>query len=162
MPDPLLSVRDLRTWFTTDDGTVKAVDGVSFDLAPRETLGIVGESGSGKSVTAFSIMRLIPRPGRIVGGEVSLKGRDLLRLSEAEMREVRGNDVAMIFQEPMTSLDPLYSVGDPILEALRLHQQLRGAAAREAAVRALAAVGIPDPEQRIDSYPHQMSGGMRQ
>src|SRR5262245_60254824 len=151
MPEPLLSVRDLRTWFDTDDGVVKAVDGVSFDLAPRETLGIVGESGSGKSVTAFSILRLVSRPGRIVSGEIRFKGRDLLRLSEAEMRSVRGNDVAMIFQEPMTSLDPLYPVSDPILEALRLHQHLRGAAAREAAVRALAAVGIPDPAQRLDS-----------
>ena len=162
MPEPLLSVCDLRTWFHTDDGIVRAVDGVSFDLAPRETLGIVGESGSGKSVTALSIMRLISRPGRIESGEIRLQGRDLLGLSEREMRSVRGNDVGMIFQEPMTSLDPLYSVGDPILEALRLHQDLRGDAARQAAIRALSAVGIPDPAQRIDSFPHQMSGGMRQ
>src|SRR5437763_2793492 len=162
MAEALLSVRDLRTSFYTDDGVVKAVDGISFDLAPRETLGIVGESGSGKSVTALSIMRLISRPGRIESGQAWMGGRDLLSLSEAEMRSVRGNDVAMIFQEPMTSLDPLYPVSDPILEALRLHQHLRGAAAREAAVRALAAVGIPDPAQRLDAYPHQMSGGMRQ
>src|SRR5437016_5963108 len=162
MPEPLLSVRNLKTWFHTDDGIVKAVDGVTLDLAPRETLGIVGESGSGKSVTALSIMRLISRPGRIEDGEIRLRGRDLLGFSVRGMRSVRGNDVAMIFQEPMTSLDPLYSVGDPILEALRLHQHLRGDGARQAAIRALSAVGITDPEQRLDSFPHQMSGGMRQ
>jgi ABC-type dipeptide/oligopeptide/nickel transport system ATPase component len=159
---PILSVRDLRTHFFTDDGVVRAVDGVSFDLAACETLGIVGESGSGKSVTAYSVLRLVSRPGRVVGGEVLFRGRDLLRLSEPEMRKIRGNDISIIFQEPMTSLDPLYTVGDQILEAVTLHQGLRGAAARQAAVRALADVGIPEPEERVDSYPHQMSGGMRQ
>ncbi len=162
MVEPLLYVRDLHTQFHTDDGVVKAVDGISFDLAPGETLGIVGESGSGKSVTALSILRLVSRPGRIVEGQVRFKGRDLLTLTEAQMRDVRGNDIAMIFQEPMTSLDPLYTVGDHILEAVSLHQNLRGQEARRAAVAALAAVGIPDPERRIDAYPHQMSGGMRQ
>lgn len=160
--EPVLSVRDLHTHFFTDDGVVKAVDGVSFDLAPGETLGIVGESGSGKSVTSLSILRLISRPGRIVGGEIRFKGRDLLPLSEPEMRQIRGNDISMIFQEPMTSLDPLYTVGSQIREAIELHQNLRGTQARDAAVRALADVGIPQPVQRIDSYPHQMSGGMRQ
>ncbi len=162
MPEPLLQVQDLRTHFFTDDGLVQAVDGVSFDLAPAETLGIVGESGSGKSVTALSVLRLVSPPGRIVSGSVRLKGRDLLALTEGQMREVRGNDISMIFQEPMTSLDPLYTVGSPILEALSLHQGLSGRAAREAAIRALADVGIPEPDRRIDSYPHQMSGGMRQ
>src|SRR2546426_10577980 len=117
MPEPLLSVRDLRTWFDTDDGVVKAVDGVSFDLAPRETLGIVGESGSGKSVTAYSILRLVSAPGRIVGGEILFKGLDLARQSEEAMRHIRGNDISIVFQEPMTSLDPLYTVGNQIMEA---------------------------------------------
>jgi ABC-type dipeptide/oligopeptide/nickel transport system ATPase component len=160
--EPLLSIRDLDTRFFTDDGVVHAVDGISFALAPGETLGIVGESGSGKSVTALSILRLVGKPGRVVGGEIRFKGRNLLALPEAEMRDIRGNDISMIFQEPMTSLDPLYTVGDQILEAIRLHQNLRGKEARRAAVRALADVGIPNPEQRIDAYPHQMSGGMRQ
>jgi ABC-type dipeptide/oligopeptide/nickel transport system ATPase component len=163
MPDePLLSVRNLQTHFFTDDGLVKAVDGVSFDLAHGETLGIVGESGSGKSVTSLSTMRLVSRPGRIVSGEIRFKGRDLLKISEAEMREIRGNDISMIFQEPMTSLDPLYTVGSQILEAVYLHQNLRGEEARQAAIAVLREVGIPQPEERIDAYPHQMSGGMRQ
>jgi ABC-type dipeptide/oligopeptide/nickel transport system ATPase component len=162
MQEPLLSIKDLQTYFFTDDGVVKAVDGISFEMAPRETLGVVGESGSGKSVTAFSIMRLIQPPGRVVAGEIRFQGRDLLKLSEADMRGIRGNDISMIFQEPMTSLDPLYTVGNQILEAIHLHQRLEGDAARQAAVRALDAVGIPNPEQRIDAYPHQLSGGMRQ
>jgi len=162
MPDPLLSVRNLETQFATDDGLVKAVDGVSFDVLPGETLGIVGESGSGKSITALSILRLISRPGRIVGGQILFKGKDLARYSDNEMRALRGNDIGMIFQEPMTSLDPLYTVGYQIREALELHQGLRGAEARTAAIRALRDVGIPTPEQRVDAYPHQMSGGMRQ
>jgi ABC-type dipeptide/oligopeptide/nickel transport system ATPase component len=162
MSEPLLSVRDLKTQFFTDDGIVKAVDGISFDLAPCETLGIVGESGSGKSVTALSILRLVSRPGRVVSGQILFKGRDLLTLTEPEMRDIRGNDISMIFQEPMTSLDPLYTVGNQILEAIHLHQDLRGEAARQAAIRALADVGIPEPERRIDAYPHQLSGGMRQ
>ncbi len=162
MPEPILSVRFLETYFFTDDGVVKAVDAVSFDLMPKETLGIVGESGSGKSVTAFSILRLVARPGRIVGGEIRFKGRNLLHYSEAEMQRLRGNDISVVFQEPMTSLDPLYTVGEHLLEAIRLHQGLKGRAARVAAIQALDAVGIPEPAQRIDTYPHQMSGGMRQ
>jgi ABC-type dipeptide/oligopeptide/nickel transport system ATPase component len=162
MPESLLSVRNLQTEFRTDDGLVKAVDDVSFDVSPSETLGIVGESGSGKSVTALSILRLVNRPGRITGGQVLFKGQDLLGLSEKQMRGLRGNDIGMIFQEPMTSLDPLYTVGFQIREAVELHQGLRGAEARQAAIKALRDVGIPDPEQRVDSYPHQMSGGMRQ
>jgi oligopeptide/dipeptide ABC transporter ATP-binding protein len=160
--DQLLEVRNLRTQFKTDDGVVTAVDDVSFSVAPRETLGIVGESGSGKSVTSLSILRLIRPPGHIVGGEILWNGRDLLKISEPEMRQVRGNDIAMIFQEPMTSLDPLYTVGNHIEEALSLHQNLRGAAARQKAIEALDAVGIQDAARRVDAYPHQLSGGMRQ
>ncbi|MFN3649972.1 MAG: ABC transporter ATP-binding protein [Armatimonadota bacterium] len=162
MSDTILSVRNLQTYFFTDDGVVKAVDGVSFDIRRCETLGIVGESGSGKSVTSLSVMRLVSRPGRIVGGEILFNGQDLLKLSEAQMRDIRGDDIGMIFQEPMTSLDPLYTVGNQILEAIHLHQNLRGEEARRAAIAALEAVGIPNAAQRIDSYPHQMSGGMRQ
>jgi len=162
MPEPLLSVRNLKTHFFTDDGVVKAVDGISFDVAQSESVGIVGESGSGKSVTAYSILRLVSRPGRIVEGQILFQGKDLVKATEADMRHLRGNDISIIFQEPMTSLDPLYTVGNQILEAIHLHQGLRGAAARTAAIAALDAVGIPDPGQRIDSYPHQMSGGMRQ
>ncbi len=143
MPEPLLSVRNLETHFATDDGLVKAVDGISFDVLPGETLGIVGESGSGKSITALSILRLISRPGRIVGGQILFKGKDLARNSESEMRALRGNDIGMIFQEPMTSLDPLYTIGFQIREALELHQGLRGNEARQAAIRALRDVGIP-------------------
>jgi ABC-type dipeptide/oligopeptide/nickel transport system ATPase component len=160
--EPLLSVRNLQTHFFTDDGVVKAVDGISFDLAPGETLGIVGESGSGKSVTSLSTLRLVNKPGRIVGGEIKFKGRDLLKLSNAEMRSLRGNDISMIFQEPMTSLDPLYTIGAQMREAIELHQGKKGQEARQEAIRALAEVGIPNPEQRVDAYPHQMSGGMRQ
>jgi oligopeptide/dipeptide ABC transporter ATP-binding protein len=127
-----------------------------------ESVGIVGESGSGKSVTAYSILRLVVKPGRIVGGQIDFNGRDLVKATEAEMRHIRGNDISIIFQEPMTSLDPLYTVGNQIEEAIVLHQGLRGAAARQAAIAALESVGIPDAAQRIDSYPHQLSGGMRQ
>ncbi len=162
MSEQLLQVRNLQTQFFTDDGIIKAVDDVSFEMARRETLGIVGESGSGKSVTSLSVMRLVLPPGRITGGEINWKGRDLRKLSEAEMRAIRGDDIAMIFQEPMTSLDPLYTVGNHIEEALRLHQNLRGDAARQRAIAALDDVGIPDAARRIDAYPHQMSGGMRQ
>jgi ABC-type dipeptide/oligopeptide/nickel transport system ATPase component len=160
--EPILSVRHLHTQFATDDGLVKAVDDVSFDLGPSETLGIVGESGSGKSVTALSIMRLVSRPGRISGGTILFKGQDLLKSTERQMRALRGNDIGMIFQEPMTSLDPLYTVGYQIREAVELHQKLHGSEARKAAIAALRDVGIPDPEHRVDAYPHQMSGGMRQ
>jgi ABC-type dipeptide/oligopeptide/nickel transport system ATPase component len=162
MTEPLLSVRHLKTEFRTDDGLVKAVDDVSFDIAPSETLGIVGESGSGKSVTAMSILGLVGRPGYITGGEIIFKGQNLRDYSERQMRALRGNNIGMIFQEPMTSLDPLYTVGYQIMEAVKLHQHLRGAQAREAAIAALRDVGLPDPESRVDAYPHQMSGGMRQ
>jgi len=160
---PLLSVRDLRTYFFTDAGVVKAVDGVSFDVRPAETLALVGESGCGKSVTAMSLLRLIPEPpGRIVSGEIVLGGEDLLRLSEDRMRSIRGNDIAMIFQEPMTSLNPVYTIGDQIIEAVMLHQEVFYEEARARAIAMLRRVGIPDPARRIDEYPHQMSGGMRQ
>ncbi len=162
MPEPLLSVRNLETQFFTDDGVVKAVDNVSFDIAPREILGVVGESGSGKSVTSLSALRLVSAPGKITGGEILWKGKDLLKLSEREMRAIRGDDIAMIFQEPMTSLNPLFTVGNHIGEALLLHQGLKGEAARARAIQALEEVGIRDAANRIDAYPHQLSGGMRQ
>jgi ABC-type dipeptide/oligopeptide/nickel transport system ATPase component len=158
----LLEVKNLQTHFFTDDGIIKAVDDVSFSLGQQETLGVVGESGSGKSVTSLSVLRLVAPPGKIVGGEILWKGHNLLKKSEAEMRQIRGDEIAMIFQEPMTSLDPLYTVGNHIEEALWLHQGLKGAAARDKAVEALNDVGINDAERRVDSYPHQMSGGMRQ
>ena len=161
--EPLLTVTDLVTQFDTEDGRVTAVDGVSFDVMPGETLGIVGESGSGKSVTALSVIRLIQTPpGRIAGGRVTFKGRDLLGLPDHEMREIRGDEISMIFQEPMTSLNPLFTVGDQIMEAVLLHQDRDRQRARERAVEMLRKVGIPSPEKRVDQYPHQMSGGMRQ
>jgi oligopeptide/dipeptide ABC transporter ATP-binding protein len=160
---PLLRVEDLRTSFHTDEGTAKAVDGVSFVVAEQETLGIVGESGCGKSVTALSILRLIPDPpGRIEGRNVEFQGRDLLDLTEKEMRRIRGNEIAMIFQEPMTSLNPVYTVGEQISEVLRLHRGVTRAEAEERAVEMLRRVRIPDPEQRVEEYPHQLSGGQRQ
>ena len=141
---------------------MRAVDGVSFQLDQGELLGLVGESGCGKSITALSIMRLIAPPGKIAAGEVLFEGRDLLKLSHAEMRAVRGNDVAMIFQDPMTSLNPVFTVGEQIAEALRLHRKLSRSEARQAAVQAMREVAIPDSELRADDYPHQLSGGMRQ
>jgi len=159
---PLLRVKNLQTQFFTDDGVVTAVDGVSFDVAQKEVLGLVGESGCGKSVTSLSMLRLVSSPGKITGGEIFWKGRDILKLPESEMRKIRGNDIAMIFQEPMTSLDPLYTIGNQIGEALALHQKLHGKAARAKAIEALDAVGIADAAKRIDSYPHQLSGGQRQ
>ena len=159
---PLLKVVGLKTQFPTDDGLVKAVDGVSFRIERRQTFALVGESGCGKSVTALSIMRLIAPPGRIAEGGIFLEGRDLRSLSESQMRKVRGKDIAMIFQEPMTSLNPVYTVGDQIVEAIRLHQGLGRAAAWRRAADMLARVGIPEPAQRVREYPHQMSGGMRQ
>ena len=160
---PLLQVKNLKTEFTSPLGVARAVDGVSFDLDRGKTLGLVGESGCGKSVTALSIMRLVPSPpGRIVGGEVIFKERDLLKLEEEEMRTVRGNQISMIFQEPMTSLNPVFTVGDQIMEVIRLHQGLKGKEAEDKAVEALHAVGIPSPRERLKNYPHQMSGGMRQ
>ncbi len=159
----LLQVRDLATHFFTSDGIVRAVDGVSFDLAPGETLGIVGESGCGKSVTALSILRLIdPRTARIVRGSVSLEGRDLASLSEPEMRSVRGHHISMIFQEPMTSLNPVLTVGTQIAENAVRHLGLSKAAARDRALEMLDLVRIADARRRLDEYPHQLSGGMRQ
>src|SRR6059058_15266 len=158
----LLEVKNLATHFPTRAGLVRAVDGVSFYLDRGELLGLVGESGCGKSITALSIMRLVAPPGKIVNGEILFEGRDLLKLSNAEMRDVRGNDVAMIFQDPMTSLNPVYTVGEQIAEALRLHRRLNRRQAREAAVEAMREVSIPDPARRADDYPHQLSGGMRQ
>jgi peptide/nickel transport system ATP-binding protein len=159
----LLEIRDLVTEFRTEQGTVRAVDGVSFEIAARETLGVVGESGCGKSVTALSIMRLIASPpGRIAAGSIRYAGRDLLALRPAEMRAIRGNRIAMIFQEPMTSLNPVFTVGDQVGEAVRLHQKKSRREARQLAIEMFQRVGIPSPEERIDAYPHQLSGGMRQ
>jgi peptide/nickel transport system ATP-binding protein len=160
---PLLVVENLRTVFDLRHGEVKAVDGVSFALKPHETLAIVGESGCGKSITALSLMRLVPDPpGRIAGGSVKLAGIDLLALDEARMREVRGKDVAMIFQEPMTSLNPVLTIGEQISEALLLHEKLSRREAWDKAVGMLRLTRIPAPEQRANEYPHQLSGGMRQ
>lgn len=160
---PLLSVRNLKTCFFTEDGVVPAVDGVSFDLERGGTLGIVGESGCGKSVTSLSIMRLIPDPpGRIVEGEIVFEDKDLVSLKEEEIRKIRGNEISMIFQEPMTSLNPVYTVGYQIMEAIMLHQQLNKADAKDKAIEMLRLVGIPAPEKRINDFPHQLSGGMRQ
>src|SRR5271163_1912807 len=161
--EPILDISDLRTWFFTRDGVVRAVDGVSFHVTPGETLAIVGESGCGKSVTALSILRLIPSPpGRIVSGAIRFAGRDLLGLSEAEMRQVRGNEISMIFQEPMTSLNPVLTIGRQIAETLTLHQGLHHKAALAKAVDMLRLVHIPEARRRITEYPHQLSGGMRQ
>jgi len=158
----LLEVKDLKTHFATRAGLVRAVDGVSFHLDGGELLGLVGESGCGKSMTALSIMRLIAPPGKIAGGEIIFDGRNLLTLSNREMRAVRGDDIAMIFQDPMTSLNPVFTVGEQIAEALRLHRRLSRKDARRGAVEAMREVSIPDPELRADDYPHQLSGGMRQ
>ena len=158
----LLEVKNLHTYFQTREGLVCAVEGVSFHLGRGELLGLVGESGCGKSMTALSIMRLVAAPGKIVAGEILFEGRNLLQLSNAEMRDVRGNDIAMIFQDPMTSLNPVFTVGEQIAEALRLHRGLSRKAARAAAIEAMREVSIPDPALRADDYPHQLSGGMRQ
>jgi oligopeptide/dipeptide ABC transporter ATP-binding protein len=158
----LLEVRNLQTHFPTRAGLVRAVDGVSFYLDKGELLGLVGESGCGKSITALSVMRLISPPGRIVSGEILFDGEDLLKLSEARLREIRGDDIAMIFQDPMTSLNPVFTVGDQIGEALRLHRRLSKQDARRATIEAMKEVAIPDPARRVDDYPHQLSGGMRQ
>src|SRR5437660_6225703 len=156
--ETILDIADLRTWFFTRDGVVRAVDGVSFHVFPGETLAIVGESGCGKSVTALSILRLVPAPpGRIVSGAIRFAGRDLLALSDAEMRDVRGNDISMIFQEPMTSLNPVLTIGRQIAETLILHQSLDRKAAQQRAIEMLRLVHIPEPERRVDEYPHQLS-----
>jgi oligopeptide/dipeptide ABC transporter ATP-binding protein len=159
----LLEVEDLRTYFFLDEGTAKAVDGVSFEVDKGETLGLVGESGCGKSVSALSIMRLIPDPpGKIVGGRITLRGKNVLELNEDQVRDIRGNEVSMIFQEPMTSLNPVFTCGSQIEEAVMLHQKVSKSEAREKAIEMLRLVGIPAPEQRVREYPHQLSGGMRQ
>ncbi len=160
---PILRIDNLQTHFFTAIGTVRAVDGVSYALGNGETLGVVGESGCGKSVTALSILRLVANPpGRIVGGSIDFEGRNLLRLSEREMEGIRGNAISMIFQEPMTSLNPLYTVGKQIAEAVALHQGLSKRSAMDKAVEMLRRVYIPEPEKRVHAYPHQLSGGMRQ
>ena len=159
----LLRVKDLRTYFTTRDGVVKAVDGVTYDIQEGETIGLVGESGCGKSVSALSILRLITDPpGRIIGGSVEFEGRDLLTLNDAEMRGVRGNRIAMVFQEPMTSLNPVLTIGRQLTEGLELHLQMSKGEARSRAGELLQIVGIPNAAQQLKSYPHQFSGGMRQ
>lgn len=163
MGEPLLEIRNLKTCFYTEDGVVPAIENVSFSLDKGETIGIVGESGSGKSVTALSVMRLIPNPpGRIECGEIIFEGENLLEKRMDQMRGIRGNDIAMIFQEPMTSLNPVLTVGDQIMEAIVLHQKLSKQDAKDKAVHMLRLVGIPSPERRVNDYPHQMSGGMRQ
>jgi oligopeptide/dipeptide ABC transporter ATP-binding protein len=160
---PLLTVSDLRTYFYTSAGVARAVDGVSFSIAPGETLGIVGESGCGKSVTALSILRLVQRPGRIEpGSRINFEGQDLLQLDDAGIRRVRGNRIAMIFQEPMTALNPVFTVGDQIAEVVRVHTTESRKAAWDKAVEMLTVVGIPAPADRARQYPHQLSGGMRQ
>ncbi|MCL6639936.1 MAG: ABC transporter ATP-binding protein, partial [Candidatus Rokubacteria bacterium] len=163
MAEPLLEVRGLKTYFFTDEGVIRAVDGVDLTIHRGETLGVVGESGCGKSVTALSIMRLIPQPpGRIVEGRILYNGRNLLDLPPAQMRKIRGKEISMIFQEPMTSLNPVFTVGEQIAEAIRLHE---GASRRDAwdkTVEMLRLVHIPNPERRAKEYPHQLSGGMRQ
>ncbi len=159
----ILQVKDLKTYFTVDEGLVKAVDGVSFDLHKGETLGIVGESGSGKSVTNLSVINLIPMPpGKIAGGQVLFHGKDLLAMPQAEIRQIRGNKISMIFQDPMTSLNPFLKVSTQMIETIVLHQGLDKDAAKQKAIEMLKLAGIPAPEKRIDQYPHQFSGGMRQ
>jgi len=177
MPEPtqpILSVRDLKTYFYTDEGIVRAVDGASFDVLPGKTVGIVGESGCGKSVTAFSILRIVDKPGKIVSGEILLsrvnpgggiQGTNLVQLPEEgeEMYSIRGKEIALVFQEPMTSFSPVHSIGAQIIETLKLHdKKLTTAQARQAAIEGFRQVGIPNPEQRVDSFAHQLSGGLRQ
>lgn len=161
--EKLLELRNLKTYFYTESGVAQAVDSVDFEIYPGETLGVVGESGCGKSVTSLSIMRLIPEPpGKIVEGEIFFKGQDLIKLSESEMRDIRGNEISMIFQEPMTSLNPVFTIGDQISETIILHKKVSKKEAMKQSVEMLQKVGIPLPEQRVHEYPHQLSGGMRQ
>jgi peptide/nickel transport system ATP-binding protein len=159
---PLLELRDLHVQFPTYDGVVRAVDGVSYSIPRGKVLGLVGESGCGKSVTAFSTLRLIQNPGKITGGDILFDGKSLLSLSETEMRAIRGNRISMIFQEPMTSLNPVFTVGNQIAEAVVLHQRVSWKEGRNRAIEMLRKVRMPNPEQRVDDYPHQMSGGMKQ
>ena len=160
--EPILSVRNLKTYFYMEEGVVKAVDGVSFDLHQNEVLGIVGETGSGKSVLVKSIMRLIKPPGKIVEGQVIYKGTDILKLSEKEMYRIRGSEMSMVFQDPMTSLNPLYTIGEQLVETIITHQNLDRRRAKMKAIEMLDLVGIPEPEKRFNSYPFEFSGGMRQ
>ncbi len=163
MNDNLLEIENLKTYFNTEEGIIKAVDGVSFSIRKKEIVGIVGESGCGKSVTALSILRLVPDPpGKIVGGKVLFKNRNLLALSSEELRKFRGNEISMIFQEPMTSLNPVFKVGDQVAEAIQLHQNLKKKEAIEKTIEMFKSVRIPASEKRINEYPHQMSGGMKQ
>ncbi|MPM37983.1 Oligopeptide transport ATP-binding protein OppD [bioreactor metagenome] len=162
MSEKLLEVKNLRTSFFTHLGEVKAIRGISFDVEKGESLGIVGESGSGKSVTSLSIMRLLLYPGKIVGGEIMFNGKDIVKKSKKEMMGIRGNEIAMIFQDPMTSLNPVYTIGDQIAEAIMKHQKLSRKDAHEKALEMLKLVNIPDPEKRIKNFPHEFSGGMRQ
>ena len=159
---PLLEVKNLKTYFYTEDGVVRAVDGVSFEVYPGEVLGLVGESGCGKSVTSLSIMRLISKPGRVDAGEILLDGENLLKLPEEEMIKVRGNRISMIFQQPQTALNPVFRVGDQLAEVLNVHQDLGREAGWKRATALLKMVGVPDPERRVDSFPHELSGGMAQ
>lgn len=160
--ESIIQVHDLRTSFFTGDGEVKAVDGVTFDVPKGKTLGVVGESGSGKSITALSILRLIQNPGKIVGGQILFKGENLLEKSESQMRKIRGNEISMIFQEPMTSLNPVYTVGQQIGESFQIHEGLSKKKATERSIEMLKLVGIPSPEKRVHQYPYELSGGMRQ
>lgn len=160
--NPLLQVEDLKTYFYTASGVAKAVDGVNFSLDYGNTLGIVGESGCGKSVTASSIMRLLPKNGKIVGGKILFEGRDLAKIDSKDMLNIRGNEISMIFQDPMTSLDPVFTIGSQILEVINAHQKISSAEAYKYALEVLRMVGIPEPEKRMKSYPHEFSGGMRQ
>ncbi len=158
----LLEVTDLKTYFRTDDGIVKAVDGVSFEVEAGQTLGIVGESGCGKSVTCLTIMGLNPKKATITSGQALFKGEDLLKAKTSRLREIRGSDMAMVFQDPMTSLNPVHSIGKQLVEAIQLHRDVSKKVARARALELLKAVGIPRAEKRVDDYPHQFSGGMRQ
>src|SRR5512145_3257157 len=159
---PLLEVKGLKTYFYTEDGVVRAVDGVNFEVYPGEVLGLVGESGCGKSVTSLSIMRLISKPGRIDEGEILLDGENLLKLPEDDMMKVRGNRISMIFQQPQTALNPVFKVGDQLAEVLDVHQDLGKDAGWKRAIQLLKMVGVPDPERRVEAYPHELSGGMAQ
>ncbi|SPF32974.1 oligopeptide transporter subunit; ATP-binding component of ABC superfamily [Candidatus Desulfosporosinus infrequens] len=162
MSDFILEVKDLHTYFYADAGVVKAVNGVNFNLAKGQSLGVVGESGSGKSITALSIMGLIQHPGKITQGQILLQGEDLLKKSPKELQKIRGNEIAMIFQDPMTSLNPVLRIGEQIAEAIAIHQKMKRKEAWQAALEMLKRVGIPEPEDRIKRYPHELSGGMRQ
>ena len=162
MSDVMLEVKNLKTYFNIEEGLVPAVDDVDFQLSARETLAIVGESGSGKSVTSLSILRLIKEPGKIVGGNIMYLGKDILKMKEKEIRSIRGNEISMIFQEPMTSLNPVFTVGRQISEVIMIHQKLKKQEALQKAVELIKLVGIPNPDKCVDNYPHQLSGGMKQ